>query len=383
MRKNRSRSDFFLLFCHFCCKIFKKCVLNLKYMNKNTSFSFIFLFLGGILLISTAFSLSSQNKRLLTASLYTPPQCPFHLGLTPNQVKTNSELSLKQEAILLKLFFTHAVLDSRGVAICKETDTLNTCLARFQNFCYQQGKCEEQYDGSKDAIITSDMQISLCLIWNQRYIKLFDSWTKVTSLFTQKNTSVPSWLTSARNSYLIFKNQQTTTTTTTTTISTTTITTSSGNSNLNITFPKVLQPTIFVYPDPDIIKKVVPPGYEYYPTIEQAILGRAPQYQEIPYGYSRQFRAAIVYPDGKYITSLEDKVRFEFKADWDQYFMPPLSLCITGFDYQLKPNSKPKIVNWIYEQITGWGIIREAHEDIVSPELQDAAKILNKSNLLF
>ena len=161
---------------------------NLKdtYMDNKFFLSFVFLFLGGILLISTAFFLPSQNKRLLTASLYTPPQCPFHVGLTPNQVKTNSELSLKQEAILLKLFFTQAVLDSRGVAICKETDSLNTCLARFQNLCYQQGKCEEQYDGSKDATLTPELQAYLCTIWSQRYTKIFASWTKVTSLFAQK-----------------------------------------------------------------------------------------------------------------------------------------------------------------------------------------------------
>ena len=184
-------------------------------MNNRFFLSFVFLFLGGILLISTAFFLPSQNKRLLTASLYTPPQCPFHLGLTPNQVKTNSELSLKQEAILLKLFFTQAVLDSRGVAICKETDSLNTCLARFQNLCYQQGKCEEQYDGSKDATLTPELQAYLCTIWSQRYTKIFASWTKVTSLFAQKNTSVPSWLNNSRSSYLTWKSQPTTTISTT------------------------------------------------------------------------------------------------------------------------------------------------------------------------
>jgi len=176
-------------------------------MDNKFFLSFVFLFLGGILLISTAFSLSSQSNRLLTASLYTPPQCPFHLGLTPNQVKTNSELSLKQEAILLKLFFTQAVLDSRGVAICKETDSLNTCLARFQNLCYQQGKCEEQYDGSKDATLTPELQAYLCTIWSQRYTKIFASWTKVTSLFAQKNTSIPSWLTTSKQSFITYQQQ--------------------------------------------------------------------------------------------------------------------------------------------------------------------------------
>jgi len=184
-------------------------------MNNKFFLSFVFLFLGGILLISTAFSLSSQSNRLLTASLYSPPQCPFHVGLTPNQVKINSELSLRQEAILLKLFFTQAVLDSRGVAICKETDNLNTCLARFQNLCYQQGKCEEQYDGSKDATLTPELQAYLCTIWSQRYTKIFASWTKVTSLFAQKNTSVPSWLNNSRSSYLTWKSQPTTTISTT------------------------------------------------------------------------------------------------------------------------------------------------------------------------
>jgi len=155
-----------------------------------------------------AFVYPPKLNNFLTASLqFTPPQCPFHLSLTPNQVKTNSELSLKQEAILLKLFFTQAVIDKNSVAICKETDSLNTCLARFQNLCYQQGKCAQAYDGTKDATITSDIQSYLCTIWKQRYSKIFDSWAKVTSLFTQKNTSVPSWLTSTRNSYLTFKTQ--------------------------------------------------------------------------------------------------------------------------------------------------------------------------------
>jgi hypothetical protein len=185
-------------------------------MNNKFFLSFVFLFLGGIALMGLAFVYPSKVNNFLTASLqFTPPTCPFHVGLTPNQVKTSSELSLRQEAILLKLFFTQAVLDSRGVAICKETDSLNTCLARFQNLCYQQGKCEEQYDGSTDATITSEIRAYLCTIWSQRYTKIFDSWTKVTSLFAQKNTSVPSWLTSARNSYLTWKNQQAITTTTT------------------------------------------------------------------------------------------------------------------------------------------------------------------------
>jgi hypothetical protein len=177
-------------------------------MNKNTFLSFLLLFLGGILLISVAFSLPSNINKLLTASLqFISPQCPFHVGLIPNQVKTNAELSLRQEAILLKLFFTQAVLDSRGVAICKEADSLNTCLARFQNLCYQQGKCQEQYDGSNDAVLTSEIQSYLCIIWNQRYAKIFDSWTKVTSLFAQKNTSVPSWLNSSRQSFITYQQQ--------------------------------------------------------------------------------------------------------------------------------------------------------------------------------
>ena len=286
-------------------------------MNNRFFLSFVFLFLGGILLISTAFFLPSQNKRLLTASLYTPPQCPFHVGLTPNQVKTNSELSLKQEAILLKLFFTQAVLDSRGVAICKETDSLNTCLARFQNLCYQQGKCEEQYDGSKDATLTLELQAYLCTIWSQRYTKIFDSWTKVTSLFAQKNTSVPSWLSSSRSSYLSFRSQQTTTTTTTT------LPTSSF---AVITFPKVSQRTIFVYPDPDIIKSIIPADYDYFPRIDlwnSPGANSYPPYSNKPVwevyqlnmpaqiytlissGTSRQFRAVVVYPDGTHTDPLD------------------------------------------------------------------------------
>jgi len=177
-------------------------------MNKNTFFLFIFLFLGGILLISTAFFLPFQTNRLLTASLqFTPPQCPFHLGLTPNQVKTNSELSLRQEVILLKLFFTQAVIDKNSVAICKDTDSLNTCLARFQNLCYQQGKCEEQYDGSKDAIITPEIQAYLCTIWTQRYTKIFDSWPEVISLFAKLNTSIPNWLHESFITYQTYQQQ--------------------------------------------------------------------------------------------------------------------------------------------------------------------------------
>ena len=178
-------------------------------MNNKFFLSFVFLFLGGIALMGLAFVYPSKVNNFLTASLqFTPPTCPFHVGLTPNQVKTSSELSLRQEAILLKLFFTQAVLDSRGVAICKETDSLNTCLARFQNLCYQQGKCQEQYDGSTDATITSEIRAYLCTIWSQRYTKIFDSWTKVTVLFAQKNTSVPTWLSSSRSSYLAWKSQQ-------------------------------------------------------------------------------------------------------------------------------------------------------------------------------
>ena len=177
-------------------------------MNNKFFLSFVFLFLGGIALMGLAFVYPSKVNNFLTASLqFTPPTCPFHVGLTPNQVKTSSELSLRQEAILLKLFFTQAVLDSRGVAICKETDSLNTCLARFQNLCYQQGKCQEQYDGSTDATITSEIRAYLCTIWSQRYTKIFDSWTKVTSLFAQKNTSVPSWLTTSKQSFVTYQQQ--------------------------------------------------------------------------------------------------------------------------------------------------------------------------------
>ena len=366
-------------------------------MDNKFFLSFVFLFLGGILLISTAFFLPSQNKKLLTASLYTPPQCPFHLGLTPNQVKTNSELSLRQEAILLKLFFTQAVLDSRGVAICKETDNLNTCLARFQNLCYQQGKCEEQYDGSKDATLTSELQAYLCTIWSQRYTKIFDSWTKVTSLFTQKNISVPSWLSSSRSSYLAWKNQQVNRTTTTTKTNNTTTTILFSNSNLDITFPKVSQPTLFIYPDPEIIKSIVPKDFDYLPRIERlfqwqpknSYFNTLGPYSEMTYGQSRQFRAVIVYSDGKYVTSLDDPERFVFEenkenVEKEKYYIPPLSQCIVKVNYQVKPDSKPKIISWIYKQITGFGIIVEPHEDIVAPNLADvAAKLWNlKSSMM-
>ncbi|MGC8979685.1 hypothetical protein [Caldisericum sp.] len=274
-------------------------------MNKNTFLPFILLFLGGILLISVAFPLSSKINKLLTASLqFTPPQCPFHVGLTPNQIKTDSEVSLKQEAILLKLFFTQAVLDKRGVAICKESESLNTCLARFQDLCYQQGKCQEQYDGSNDATLTSEIQSYLCTIWSQRYSKLFTTtnWPKVNSLFTKLNTPIPSWLSTSYTNYLAFKintpipswlstyyrlstyytdylsfkNRTTTTTltssTTTLTSSTTTTTLTSSSTlyavNIDEFRPKAKDtPVLSVSPDIDI-SQIVPAGYSYAPRIE-------------------------------------------------------------------------------------------------------------------
>ena len=370
-------------------------------MNKNLLLVFVFLFLGGLTLITTAFFLPSQTKRLLTATVFSPPSCPFTVGLTPNQIKSDSELSLKQQDILLKLFLNNAVIDSRGVAICREADSLNTCLARFQNLCYQKGQCQEQYDGTRDAIIDSEIQSYLCTLWSQTSSKLFTTtnWPKVTSLFSQLNIPIPDWLTTSHTSYLAWKNQQDNRTTTTIKSSnqTTTTTILPSNSILNITFPKVSQPTLFVYPDPAIIKSIVPKDYDYSPSIERlfkmqpddSYFNTLGPYGEIAYGQSRQFQAAIVYSDGKYITSLDDPERFVFEEnkenfEKEKYYMPPLSQCIVKVNYQVKPDSKPKIISWIYKQITGFGIIKESHEDIVAPDLTDvAAKLWNlKSSMM-
>jgi len=285
-------------------------------MNK-TLLYLLSLLLGGMVLGSSlAFLTSINNQKLLTAALYNPPSCPFHIGLTPYSINNDKDF---EEAVLLKAFFNYAVIDKNNTPICSESDNLNTCLGRFQNFCYSQGKCDEKYDPSKGAAtITPQIQSYLCTLWTQRHTKLFDSWTKVTSLFKSKNIPVPIWLTTSRTNYLTWKNQQDNTTTTTIL---------SSNSNLNITFPKVSQPTLFVYPDPSIIKSIVPEGYDYFPRVDwwngpgandyppqsnkpvwQSYHLNIPAqvYTLIPSGTSRQFRAVIVYPDGTHTDPLDN-----------------------------------------------------------------------------
>ena len=353
-------------------------------MNK-TLLYLLFLLLGGIVLGSSlAFLTSINNQKLLTAALYNPPSCPFHIGLTPYSINNDKDF---EEAVLLKAFFNYAVIDKNNTPICNESDNLNTCLARFQNFCYSQGKCDEKYDPSKGAAtITPQIQSYLCTLWTQRHTKLFDSWAKVTSLFKLKNIPLPNWLTTSCTNYLTWENQQNTTTTKSNN-QTTTTTILLSSSNLNITFPKVSQPTLFVYPDPNIIKSIVSEGYDYSPRIEtllkqqgeNAYFNTIGPYGEIVFGQSRQFQAAIVYPDGKYITSLDDPERFVFEEnreniEKEKYYMPPLSECIVKVNYQVKENSKPNIISWVYEQIIPGKKISEHHDDIVALDLVNIAK---------
>ena len=321
-------------------------------MNK-TLLYLLSLLLGGMVLGSSlAFLTSINNQKLLTAALYNPPSCPFHIGLTPYSINNDKDF---EEAVLLKAFFNYAVIDKNNTPICNESDNLNTCLARFQNFCYSQGKCDEKYDPSKGAAtITPQIQSYLCTLWTQRHTKLFDSWAKVTSLFKLKNIPLPNWLTTSCTNYLTWENQQNTTTTKSTT---TTKPSNSSNVNFQVDIdswrPKAKEsPVLSVSPDIDI-SQIVPPGYNYAPRIESwiyyldrnnlnTISRNAPpqiSYRILNTNSSRRYKVERIDTDGKFTditnspdTKWEISMPFVFSSDQSCFHFAPQTKFTKGIN---------------------------------------------------